>query len=78
MTTLPQEGWVEVRVSSGVFAEMVGTHESLLTDWTHEILLPCVGSGVSGKFIAASKSLAAGNPRALERPFSCVCSQMSR
>lgn len=63
-------------MTSGMFCEVIATHELALAHWTHKLLLSCVGSSVTGQFIRAGKSLIATIPTAAERLLSCVCAEV--
>lgn len=63
-------------MTSGMFCEVIAAHELALTHWTHKLLLPCVGSPVTGQFIRTGKSFIAAVPTAAERLLSCVCAEV--
>lgn len=48
--TLEHTG-VEADVSSGVFGEVIASHEAFVTKWAHETLLPGVCAKVTCQFI---------------------------
>lgn len=63
-------------MTSGVFREVIAAHKFAFAHWTHKLLLPGVGSPVTGQFIRAGKSLITAVPTAAERLLSCVCAEV--
>jgi len=59
-----------------VFAEVIGTHESLVADRAGEPLLARVGPQVALEFVGAGEPLAAEKPIADERALARVPAQM--
>lgn len=73
---LPQKLGVEVWMPLCVLAEVVRTHESLITNWTLKVLLSCACPDMAGKLVTSRKLLGATAPIARERALACVGSQV--
>ena len=67
-------------MSLDVLAKVITPHETLVTDWAGEALLPSVRSEVPCQLVRTSKLLHTAGPGARERPLSGVtadvCLQM--
>lgn len=64
-------------VALDVLGQMVGAHESPLTDGTYKLLLAGVGSLVAGQLVGSGESTTAVWPLADEGPFAGVNALMS-